>query len=479
MQIKFIKYTALLVVLGLASCQDILNKEPLGILDTGSFFQTADDAVQALNAAYQPLLFSSANNNFYWGFGELPSDEAVVGGDGSRPGLTELDFFTYTPRTEELNDFWKLNYQGITQCNTVIDKVPAITMDEGLKNRVIGEATFLRAYYYFILTQVFGDVPLLIKVTPPDELKVPATPKADVYRQIIADCDFAGNVLPVSYSGNDIGRATRGAAFALAAKTYLYQKDWNQVLNYVDKVKNLNAYSLVADYQDNFRKNTQNNSESVWEIQHTNLELGVGNSLNQWWASKKFNGGYGFAEVTQSYYDAFEASDPRRQFTIASNNEPYFGVIYKNSFSSTKHSPRKYLQPDSTASQKADGDINYTAIRYAEVLLWQAEALAELGRVGEAEVPLEEVRARARAQATDPATALPKVMGLDQAGMIQAVRHEREVELGFEMHRFFDLVRWGVAAQLLPGFQVGKHEVFPIPQTEIDLNPQLKQNPGY
>jgi hypothetical protein len=235
----------------------------------------------------------------------------------------------------------------------------------------------------------------------------------------------------------------------------------------------------MADYEDNFREETQNNSESVWEIQHANLELGVGNSLNQWWASKKFGDGYGFAEVTQEFVDAFEPGDPRRKFTVASNNEPYFGLIYKNSFSSTRFSPRKYLQPDSTATQKADGDINYTAIRYAEVLLWEAEALAELGRTAEAQAPLEEVRARARAQADDPATALPPVTTTDQAAMIEAVRHERQVELGFELHRFFDLVRWGLADQKLPDFEPGKHEVFPIPQKERDLNPALAQNPGY
>jgi len=465
--------------LAFVSCQGILDKDPLGTLDAGSFFQSSNDAVQAVNAAYGPLLFNNENNNFYWAFGEVTSDEAVVGGDGSRPGITELDFFTYTPRTEEFNDFWKLNYQGITQCNTVIDKVPGVNMDGTLKNRVLGEAYFLRAYYYFLLTQVYGDVPLLTKITPPDELKVPATPKADVYRQIIADCDFAASVLPVQFSGLDVGRATKGAALALAAKAYLYQKNWEQVLVYVSKVKDLNQYALMADFEDNFRENTQNNSESVWEIQHTNLELGVGNSLNQWWASKKFNEGYGFAEVTQSFMDAFEPNDPRRRFTVAMNNEPYFGLIYKNSFSSTKFSVRKYLQPDSTATQKADGDINYTAIRYAEVLLWEAEALAELNRASDAQVPLEQVRARARAQAANPATTLPAVTTTDQAAMIEAVRHERQVELGFEMHRFFDLVRWGIAAQKMPNFQTGKHEVFPLPQTELDLNPKLVQNLGY
>lgn len=474
---KSLKY--ILLFLPLAACEKILDKEPLGILDAGSFFQSAGDAVQAINAAYEPLLINNGNNNFYWGFAELTSDEAVVGGDGSRPGLTELDFFTYTPRTQEFNDYWKLNYQGITQCNTVIEKVPAIDMDEGLKNRVLGEAHFLRAWYYFGLTQVFGDVPLLLRITPPDELKVPKTPRADIYRQIVADCDFAASVLPAQFSGADLGRATKGAALALAAKTCLYERNWDKVLEYVGQVKGLGVYALMADYQDNFRENTQNNAESVWEIQHANLELGVGNSLNQWWASKKFGDGYGFAEVTPEYVAVFEPGDPRRRFTVAMNNEEYFGLIYKPSFSSTHYSPRKYLQPDSTATQKADGDINYTAIRYAEVLLWEAEALAELGRAAEAQAPLEQVRARARAQAADPATALPPVTATDQQTMIEAVRHERQVELGFEMHRFFDLVRWGIAAEKLPGFQTGKHEVFPLPQTELDLNPALVQNPGY
>lgn len=475
---KLLQYFTLVLALSLSACESILDKDPIGILDADSFFKTKEDAIQAINSAYGPLLINSANNNFYWAFAELPSDEALTGGDGSRPGLTELDFFTYTPRTQEFNDFWKLNYNGINQCNTVIDKVPAVAMDENLKNRILGEAHFLRAYYYFQLTQVFGNVPLFIKLTPPEELKVPAAPKAEIYTQILSDCNSAAGILPSTFSGLDVGRATKGAALALAAKTSLYQKDWSQVLVYVDAVKAIGIYALMPDYQDNFRENTQNNAESVWEIQHTNLELGVGNSLNQYWASKKWTGGYGFAEVSVNFANSFEAGDPRRRFTVAANNEDYFGLIYKNSFSSTKFSPRKYLQADSTVTQKADGDINYTAIRYAEVLLWEAEALAELGRVNEAQVPLEAVRARARTQASDPLTALPAITTTDQAEMIQAVRHERQVELGFEMHRFFDLVRWGMTS-LMPGFVVGKHEVFPIPQIEIDLNPALQQNPNY
>ncbi len=473
------KKTALFLLLALASCQNILEKEPLGTLDAGSFFKTPDDAVQAINSAYAPLLFNTTNKNFYWAFAELASDEASVGGDGSRAGFVEIGAFTHTPRTEEFNDFWKLNYAGIAQCNTVLGKLPAVEMDLVVKNRILGEAYFLRGYYYFLLAQVFGDVVLYSKITPPEELKIAKSPRSEVFAQIIADCEQAAALLPEKYAASEAGRATKGAAHALAAKVFLYEKNWEKTVEYVGKVKALNLYSLMPDYLDNFRKNTQNNAESVWEIQHTNLELGVGNSLNQWWTSKKVVDGYGFAEATQAYFGSFEAGDPRQKFTVASNNDDYFGAIYKNSFSSTKHSPRKYLQATAELTQKADGDINYTAIRFAEVLLWEAEALAELGRTAEAQAPLETVRARARAQATDPATALPPVLLTDKTAMVDAVWRERSAELGFECHRFFDLVRWGIAVQKLPGFVAGKHEVFPIPQAELDLNPQLRQNMGY
>jgi len=471
------RFAIILVLFQLSACEAILDKEPIAILDAGSFFQTENDAVQSINAAYNPLLFNNANNNFLWAFAEVTGDAAIPGGDGSRPGIVEMETFSYTPRTEELNSYWKLQFKGITQCNLVLDNIVKVNMPEGSKNQIIGEALFLRSYYYFLLTQVFGDVPLYLKVTPPDQLKIKKSSKADIYKQILSDCDKAANQLPLSHNASNTGRATKGAALALATKVSLYVNDYNKVLEYTSKIKALNTYKLVKDYRENFMKLSQNNTESVWEIQHTNLELGVGNFINQWWASIKFLG-YGFAEVTPLYVSVFEPNDPRLKFTVAMNNDPYFGLIYKNSFSSTTYSPRKFLQPNSELTQKADGDINYPAIRYAEVLLWEAEALIELGRMQEALAPLEMVRARARAQTAVP-DALPAITSTNQATLRQAVRRERQTELGFELHRFFDLVRWGIAAESLPGFQKGKHEVFPIPQTEIDLNPSLLQNPNY
>jgi hypothetical protein len=471
------RLTIILVFFQLLSCEGILDKEPIAILDAGSFFQTENDAVQSINAAYNPLLFNNANNNFLWAFAEVTGDAAIPGGDGSRPGIVEMETFSYTPRTEELNSYWKLQFKGITQCNLVLDNIVKVNMPELTKNQIIGEALFLRSYYYFLLTQVFGDVPLYLKVTPPDQLKIKKSSKEDIYKQIVSDCDKAANLLPSTHNGSNTGRASKGAALAVAAKVSLYTKDYTKVLEYTSKIKALNTYKLGKDYRENFMKLTQNNTESVWEIQHTNLELGVGNFINQWWASIKFLG-YGFAEVTPLYVSVFEPNDPRLKFTVAMNNDPYFGLIYKNSFSSTTYSPRKFLQSNAELTQKADGDINYPAIRYAEVLLWEAEALIELGRMQEALAPLETVRARARAQTSVPGT-LPVITSTNQATLRQSVRRERQTELGFELHRFFDLIRWGIAAESLPGFQKGKHEVFPIPQTEIDLNPSLLQNANY
>lgn len=472
------KCIALLLVIFASSCSDILDREPIAILDAGSYFQTGDDALQAVNAAYTSLLFNNRNKNFYWAFATITGDEAIPGGDGSRPGLVELEAFSHTPRTEEFNDFWKLEYKGINQCNLVLDNIGDIQMDEDLKNRIIGEALFLRSFYYFQLMQVFGEVPLYLEILPPDELQIPRSSQEEVLQQIIGDCETASALLPLNHDAANIGRPSKGSALALKAKAHLYQKNWAEVVATVAQIKALGVYQMVENYGDLYSVNRQNNTESVWEIQHTNLELEVGNFLNQWWFSRKAEG-YGFAEANKSYVNMFEAGDPRRALTVASRDEPYFGLVYKSSFSSTGHGPVKFLQADSTVTQIADGDINYPAIRFAEVLLWEAEALVELGQINEAAATLELVRARARNKSTNPATTLPYIAPVSQDQMRQAVRHERAVELGFELHRFFDLVRWGIADQVLDGFVKGKHEKFPIPQVEMDLNTALNQNPGY
>ncbi|HRG65866.1 MAG TPA: RagB/SusD family nutrient uptake outer membrane protein, partial [Saprospiraceae bacterium] len=180
----------------LFSCQGILDKEPIATLDAGSFFKTEADAVQAINAAYGPLMFNNKNNNFYWAFSTITSDEAITGGDGSRPGLVEMDAFTYTPRTEEFNTFWKVNYEGITQCNVVLANLDKAEMSVAKRNELRGEALFLRSYYYFLLSQVFGDVPLFTTLVAPENLKVAKTANPIILAQIYNDCEEAAGYLP-------------------------------------------------------------------------------------------------------------------------------------------------------------------------------------------------------------------------------------------------------------------------------------------
>src|SRR5687767_7797990 len=239
-------------VLSIIGCDQLLDRDPLGRLDADAFFRTADDAIQAVNAAYQPLLINNENNNFYWVFGSVASDEALAGGDGSRPGIVEIDVFSHTPATQELNDLWKLNYKGIVQANTVVANTPLISADEELKNRILGEGLFLRAWYHFVLSQVFGDIPLITEILPPDEILVSRTPKNIVWEQVAADALQAASLLPVTHSGSDVGRATKGAALALAAKAYLYLENYESVVNTIADIKALGIYSLQADYRNNF-----------------------------------------------------------------------------------------------------------------------------------------------------------------------------------------------------------------------------------
>ncbi|SDK72799.1 Starch-binding associating with outer membrane [Catalinimonas alkaloidigena] len=473
----------------LSACgENFLDRDRIGQSDENLFYQSESDAMLAVNAAYSRLNFTQQNNNRMWVFGDVVSDDAIKGGDATQADILLLDNFSIFPDNENLVIQWSLYFDGINNCNLVLDKVPSIAMDEGLKARLLGEAHFLRAYYYFELTKLFGPLPLYTTVLDPGQLRIPRATQAATWALIEQDATAAAQVLPVAYSGADVGRATQGAALALLAKAYLFQRKWQEVLTTVEQIKALGVYDLMPDYQDNFRVATENNRESVWEIQHVSKAVPPqGNYLNQFLAPRFYGGGYGFNLPTQNFVDVFEAGDPRLDFTVGRAGNDFFGEPYPSNklYSVTGYTAKKYLEPQSRNADRpiADGDLNYRAIRFADVLLWEAEAQAELGNAAAAEVPLERVRARARAQASDP-SALPPVQGLSQADMVQAIRHERRVELGFEMHRYFDLTRWGVAAEVMhaageAGFQENKHELFPIPQTEQDLNAQLTQNPGY
>jgi len=483
------------------SCSKFLDKQQQGVYNTTDFYSSTSAAVQAINAAYIQLTFTNATANPLWVFGDVASDDAVKGGQaGDNPDIGTIDNFTYNSSNANLSAEWGNFYEGITNCNLVLANVPSINMDAALRSRILGEAKFLRAWYYFMLVNIYGDVPVVLKPLLPAQLQIPQSPAKEIFEGVIEpDLLSAISALPASYSGSDVGRATSGAANALLSKVYLYQQKWDSSLVYSQKVINSGQYGLMKIYSQNFDANHKNNQESIFEVQMlSNQAVGVGNSLNQWFAPQADNG-YFFNCPTQNFVDEFEKTDsgvydPRLDYTVGRDSMPWFNhETFLASWSPTGYLTKKYQQPFSEVpiSLKGSGSCDYLAIRYADVLLFNAEALNELGQTSAALVPLNMVRKRARetylydtAQkgfGTIPAGLLPDVTAIDQGSVRSAIQHERRVELGFEFHRFFDIIRWGSAYASnaltvnsgISNFNYANNKVFPIPLVERDANKAL------
>jgi len=360
-------------------------------------------------------------------------------------------------------------------------------MDASLKARYLAEAQFIRAWDYFRLVRAFGDVPLRLRppVTAAD-YNLARTPKAQVWTQIQADLKAAASVLPATYSAADIGHVTKGAALALNAKVDLYLKDWQDVVTLTNQVTALGVYSLFSDYEKMFRTQNKNNSESIFEIQNMLIPNNPAASNSQYSQVQmprvsEAAGGWGFNDPSPSLIAEFEAGDPRLKGTViytgqttpegdmidASAPDPYYNLKSYVPFAEYVSGYNQGCQQDKIC------------LRYADVLLMNAEANNELGNSAAALVPLEMVRARAR---EGNAAILPKVTTTDQSTLRTAIYHERRVELGMEFDRYFDVIRQGRGAAVfgVRGFKAGKNEVWPIPQNEIDLSAgTLTQNPGY
>lgn len=497
---KRIIYIELLLLLFtvIAGCKKMLTTEVVGDYPDTEFYKTQQQAVLAINAAYQQLSFSSSSQNRLWVFGDVASDDAEKGGDpGDQADIDLIDQFNITSINGNLLNEWGSLYEGISRCNIVLAKIPAIDMDKALQSRILAEAKYLRSWYYFTLVNIFGEVPLILEPKNANELQIPQSSVNVIFESVIEpDLKEALLNLPASYSGADLGRITSGAATALLAKAYLFQKKWDSTIMYAEKVIAGGQYSLMPLYTQNFSALYKNNSESVFEVQHlSGQDPAIGNSLNQWFAPR-IDGGYGFNAPTQGFVDEFEKTsggitDPRLDYTVGRDSMSWYnGETFSKSWSPTGYLTRKHQQPFSEIpiSLKGDANINYTAIRYADVLLWYAEALNETGRTADALAPLNQVRKRARESylndnslpgfGTIPAGLLPDVISINQIDVRRAVQHERRVELGFEFHRYFDMIRWGseYASQALsnrPNFNYSTNKYFPIPQSERDTNKAL------
>ena len=486
-------FTFFVLAAAIAGCsKSFLEKAPLDSVNTSNFYKTADDAVAAINAAYQPLQRPKLYNLRMWTT-DIMAGNSEVGAGGGTDGIETKDEANFVTTTDNAGvlDLYRGPAPGILACNIVLEKVPAIQMDENLKKRILGEAHFLRGLYYFILVRFFGDVPLITKPqNVGDDLNPPRTPKADVYKQIISDLTTAMDSLPAreTYSGSDVGRASKGAATGLLAKVYLTLGDYQKTVDLCKQVTAL-GYKLNPNYADNFSATNKNTIESLFEVQYTGATTyGFFDDFNQAsWVStftgprnSDFVGGaYGWNQPTQEFVESYEPGDKRKDATVLYEGGPAFdGKDYKASYSGTGYNLRKFLVPKSISPDYNTNPADFIVLRYADVLLMEAEALNELGQMDAAIVPLNQVRERAGLN--------DKAANISKDAMRLVILHERRVELAFEGQRWFDLIRVQNGQYGLDFLHsIGKVNatqkflLLPIPQVERDANPNLTQNPGY
>jgi hypothetical protein len=482
-----LKIAISLLLVVVSGCSDnFLDVPPQGEQKSEQFWLNEGDATKAVNAVYANLREWTSISFAPIAVESLGSDDTEKGSNPSdAPFMNNFDNFTATSTEGQLSDFWNGRYRDINLCNQVLDNIPTITMDEGLKARYLAEAKFVRAYAYFRLVRAFGDVPLRLN-TPKSaaDFSVPRTPKALVWAAIEKDLADAALVLPQAYTGADVGRATRGAALALNAKVAMYQSKWAEVKNLTDQVMAL-GYSLFPNYYNLFRIANENSSESVFEIQTALIPGNPGASNSQHSQVQgvrgSAGGGWGFNTPTTDLMNSYETGDPRRDATIIFRGETTpegdaIPIVGDNPM----YNQKSYVPFSLWVSGFNEGcQQNVRVIRYAEVLLMNAEANNELGNAAAARTSLELVRARARAGNN---AILPPVTTNDQTALRTAIWNERRAELAMEYDRYFDVIRQGRAAAVFgpKGWKANKNEVWPIPQSEIDLSAgTITQNVGY
>ncbi|HMO61369.1 MAG TPA: RagB/SusD family nutrient uptake outer membrane protein [Ferruginibacter sp.] len=494
---KYIPALALLVAL-LPACKKFIAYDPKDDyqITAADYFKTADDYHKMVVGAYSPLQWIWANVVI----GDVASDNSVSGGENATDqiGFQQIDDYTIVPNNSYLAECWVSCYEGINRVNYLEENKNLL--DFTGKEALYGEVYFLRAYYYFELVRMFGDVPLFVdkRLAVAESGTLGRAPKADVYAQIEKDLNAAISVLPITNPQK--GRITRYAAQALLGKVLLYQNKFDEAAAMLENVVNgpfqLIGYPGAGSFGDIFLQSGENGAESVFEIQYSNLSpyfdwshpgRGQGNLAVQVCGIRNLTGnspyGQGWSTnlPTQNLASAFEAGDSRKDVTILDieaykNANPSFNITYlvapyKNTgLYNQKYHPRK---GETSGQVELNYLNNFRTIRYADVLLMAAEAnnRATAANDTKAREYLNRVRRRAFADNNHDIT----VTGV---ALRQAIWDERRLELAMEGDRFFDLVRTGQAAAKITGFVTGKNEVFPIPQQEVDIS-GLPQNPGY
>jgi starch-binding outer membrane protein, SusD/RagB family len=448
---------ALILLIGIAGCKkSFLNLAPISNANVNTFYKTAADINNAVLAAYKMNKGVYINNLAAMAqLDEVRSDNTS---DDAR-----IDNFVNDSGVEWWYWTWDQLYRTIYACNIVIEKAPGVTMDAGLQKQYIAEAKFLRALTYFELVQNWGGVPL-VTATPTDlsasAVDVPRNTKAEVYALIVSDLVSAAQDLPASYTGASVGRATSGAANGMLGKVYLTSGDPTDARTVLTKVVNSGLYSLLPTYAQVFNINSRNSAESLFELQFTeNTDPSPLESYFASGASGRPGGGYYYMQPTPDFVNSFESGDPRKDVTLAVD-------VNGNYFCS------KFDDPAMTSF--ANSSHPFPILRYADVLLLLAEAD---GESPEAYALINEVRERAT---------LPDISAATPGTFSDKLLHERRVEFGFEYQRWHDLLRFGVALQVMNTFLAPQGITIdatrlldPISQNTLSANPKLVQNPGY
>ena len=507
---KNISKLALLFVglLIMSGCSDLLDQKPQG--DWTSNDQKGSYESQVFTIYGLMRSFNVTSGTAPLAIHNMRSEDVEKGstiGDGQEHAKM-YDDFEYTASNGLLAAYWEGNYKVIHAVNSLLDDLRIEEENSGklsdINMRLKAEGLFFRAFTYFNLVRAFGEIPLIdFKLDQAEDANKPKVPAEEIYKLIDADLDFAAQNLPIEWGSIYTRRLTSGAAKALHARTYMMRNDWSNMYRLSKEVIDSGVYNLSTPFQDIFREKGENSSESIFEIQCTATDsqpesIEIGSQYAQIQGIRgagEWNMGWGWHTPTEELASAFEKEDPRKDETLlyfaksaaeASTmkpNAPYNEIPIAQSDVVNKYYNKKVYTDPALRSKYTKGGfwVNIRIIRYSDVILMAAEAANELGNTSEAIDLLEQVRARARGNNAD---LLPKIEITDQDVLRKHIQHERRVELAMEWDRFYDLVRWGIASEVLhaagkTAYQ-SKHALLPLPQSEIDKsNGVLIQNPNY
>lgn len=476
----------------LPACQDMLEEEVFDFLAPQNFYKTQGDAIAAVNAAYQAYSNGSFHRGNHREIVDQPGEMTNI--DPGSHGAY-FDRFDLTPGMTQTLFLWQNSYTALHVANVAIGRIPEIEMDNGLKSRLIAECRFIRAMIHFNLVRIFGHIPLVTNETldlnDTDRTNVGTGP--EVWQLILEDLIFAENNLPPSYDANNAGRATQGAAKGMLAKVYLQRSglsqfnedpsqwgldeginEWQLAANKAEEVMEMGLYDLFDDYSHVFHIDHENGIEHLFSIQYDGTIPGQSTG----WLDLEFGGTPG-AGVEPEFYEMWDPADLRLGTT--------FIVEFTNAAGVTKKYPdNPDLFPLPLIGKFQGGTdeiphrngVDHPVLRYADVLLMHSEAVNEIsGPSNEAVFGINKVRARAGLTLLDP-------LLLTQESLREAILRERSFELCFEVNALYDYQRHGILEEKITFWGWGENyepykNIMPIPQRDIDVNPNLEQNPGY